>query len=279
MKLPQPKYAVADVDHKYSIALPDGETIGPLVSVTKVLDVRAKPALIAWSAREAANYFKTEILRVGAPALDVSMLELIAKDAAQAHRRKAKDAADLGSAAHNAFEAIILGRDPESPPKELIEPISAFKAYRLQSDIEVVATEVAVASVKHKFGGRLDFLGYSKKRGGWGIGDLKTSSGFFGSEYALQVGGYAAAVEEMFGLNIAWSEIIRFSKKPPYESEARPVTDMAAAISGFLEALAMVRRDETPLIGKPTFQSAGIAPSADVAVKAKKAAKPLGLGF
>lgn len=259
MKLPDPKYTVTAVNHKYTITRPDGESIGPLKSVTGVLDIRAKPALIAWSAREAANYFKTEILRLGSRALDVATLEQIAKDSAQAHRRKAKDAADLGSAAHGAFEAIILGKDPESPPKELVEPIAAFKAYRIQSDIEIVATELMVASAKHRAGGCLDFLGYSKSRGGWGIGDYKTAAGWFGNDFAYQAGGgYALMVEEQYGIEIAWAEVVRFSKKPPYESEAKPVTDIAAAMSGFLEALAMVRRDEVSLFGEPTFQSAGV---------------------
>jgi len=275
MKLPESRYQVADDKHKYTILLPNGETIGPLHSVTRVLGVLAKDALISWAARESANFFKTEILRMGRTALDPTMLEQIAKDAAGAHRRKAKDAADLGSKCHDAFEAIILGREPEGYPKELEEPVAAFKTYRLQSDIEVVATEVAVASAKHRYGGRLDFLGHSKARGGWGIGDLKTSSGFYGSEYAYQVAGYAAAVEEMYDIKIAWAEIVRFSKKPPYESEARPVTDVAAAIMGFLTALEMVRSNELKLIGAPTFTSAG-KPEASPAPKSKTT---LSMGF
>ena len=133
----------------------------------------------------------------------------------------------------------------------------------------------------HRAGGRLDFLGYSKARGGWGIGDYKTSSGFYGNEYAYQAGGgYALMVEEMYGIEIKWAEIVRFSKKSPYESEARPVLDIRASISGFLAALNIVRSNEIKLIGAPTFTSAGVTPTAaDETIKAKKAAKPSGLGF
>lgn len=281
MNLPQPKYTVTDVNHRYSIALPSGETIGPLKSVTSILNVLAKEALIGWAAREAAGYFKAELLRLGSRALDVATLEQISRDAAQAHRRKAKDAADLGTACHDAFEAIIKGLELPAYPKELEEPVAAFKRYRLQSDIEVVATELAVASAKHHAGGRLDFLGYSESRGGWGIGDYKTSSGFYGNEYAYQAGGgYALMVEEMYGIEIKWAEVVRFSKRPPYESEARPVLDIRAAMSGFLAALDIVRSNEIKLIGAPTFTSAGVTPAAnDVAAKAKKAARPSGLGF
>lgn len=278
--LPAPRYTVSAVNHKYTIVLPSNETIGSLKSVTGVLDIRAKPALIGWAAREAANFFKTEILRLGNRALDVATLELIAKDAAQAHRRKAKDAADLGIACHGAFEAIILGREPENLPPELVEPVKAFKNYRLQSDIEVIATELMVASAKHRAGGCLDFLGYSKSRGGWGIGDYKTASGWFGNDFAYQAGGgYALMVEEMYGIEIKWAEIVRFSKKPPYESEAKPVIDVRAAIAGFLETLAMLRRDETSLFGEPTFTSAGIAPVPGNEVKKNGHKPPAGMPF
>jgi len=276
MKLPEPKYAVTDDNHRYTIRLPNGKEIGPLLSVTKALGVLAKEALIGWAAREAAGYFKTELLRLGRAALTPETVEQIAKDAAGAHRRKAKDAADLGSACHDAFEAIILGREPENIPAELAEPVAAFKRYRLQSDIEIVATELSVASAQHRFGGRVDFLGYSTTRGGWGIGDYKTSSGFYGNEYAYQAGGgYACAVEEMWGVKIVWAEIVRFSKKAPFESEARPVTDIDSAKAGFLTALQMARSNEIKLIGAPTFTSAGSPASAPAA----KSKPKLAMGF
>ena len=112
VELPKPLYTVTDVDHKYSIRMPGGQVIGPLISVTKVLNVIDKPALKGWAAREAANYFKAELLRLGGRALVSGELDRIAKEAAGAHLRKAKDAADLGTACHDAFEAIIKGLAP-----------------------------------------------------------------------------------------------------------------------------------------------------------------------
>ncbi|MBI4396838.1 MAG: hypothetical protein HY548_07070 [Elusimicrobia bacterium] len=276
-QLPPPQYEVTDDNHRYTIRLPSGDLIGPLVSVTSVLGVLAKDALIGWAARESAAFFKAELLRLGARALTPVVLDQIAKDAAQAHRRKANDAADLGSVCHNAFEAIIKGQEPIDYPKEIEQPISAFKVYRLQSDIEIVATELPVASAELRYGGRLDFIGWSESRGGWGIGDYKTSSRFYGNDYAYQAGGgYARAVEEMYGIEIKWAEIVRFSKKPPFESEARPVTNIRAAIDGFLAALAIVRANEVPLIGAPTFSSAGTAAQSASAKAKRKAALPMG---
>ena len=273
MKLPEPKYTVTAVNHKYTILMPNGDKIGPLKSVTGVLGVIDKPALKGWAAKMAAEYFSKEILRLGAGALNATTLEQIKKDAIAAHRTFAKDAADLGTACHNAFEAIILGNDPVVPV-EIEEPVNAFKNYRLKSDIEIVSTELMVGSAAHRWGGCLDFLGYSESRGGWGIGDYKTSSGFYGNEYAYQAaGGYGAAVEEQYGIEIKWAEIVRFSKKPPYESEARPVTDVRASIAGFMHALNLTRSNELKLIGEPTFVSAGIPAEAPVTAKVKTAAK------
>ncbi len=262
MKLPDARYSVtADSKHRYQVIMPDGSVVGPLKSVTKIVGIIEKPALIQWAAREAANYFRAEILRLGGT-ITPEMIDVIAKDAAMAHRRKAKDAADLGTKCHDIFEAIIKGTEPESVPTELTEPTSAFKKYRLQSDIEVVTTELSVASLIHRFGGRLDFLGYSKKRGGWGIGDFKTSKSLeYGNEYSYQVGGYAICAEEMYGIKICWCEIVRFGKTPPFDSEARPVSNVDYAKAGFIHALELSKSCETKLIGEPNFTSAGIPES------------------
>jgi len=278
MKLPEPKYIVSEDNHKYSIVLPAGETIGPLKSVTGILQVLNKPALIGWAAREAANYFKAELLRLGRTALDPAMLDQMAKDAAGAHRRKAKDAADLGSKCHEIFQTIIQGKEPEMIPSELVEPTLDFKRWRMQSDIEIVALELPVASLEYRFGGRLDAVGHSKTRGGFGIVDYKTSKSLeYGNEYSYQVGGYAAALSEQYGIDVAWAEIVRFGKTAPFDSEARAVTDLPAATAGFLSAVALTRSGDVRLIGEPSFCTKTVrAVESPVSARKKNAASALG---
>ena len=277
MLLPEPRYTVHDKNHRYTIELPGGERIGPLKSVTGVLGVINKPALVNWSAREAAKYFKAEVLRMGGRITDPAVLEQLAEDASRAHTRKAKDAADLGSACHDIFEAIIKGQEPASIPPELVEPAKDFKRWRLSTDIEIVATELAVASAEHKFGGRLDAVGFSKERGGFGIVDYKTSKSLlYGNEYSYQVGGYALAVQEQFGVEVKWAEIVRFGKVPPYDSEARPVNSLQLAISGFITALMLTRANEIRLIGEPSFATASLRAEEEAAKPRKKAGSDLG---
>lgn len=281
-QLPKPRYAVTDPGekHKYHIQHPDRGLLGPLRSVTKISGGLEKPALIAWAAREASNYFKTEILRLGSKALSPENLDRIAEDAKNAHRRIAKTAADLGTACHNAFEAIMEGREPESVPPELVEPIKDFKRWRLATDIEHVASELVVGSARLLFGGRLDAVGYSKERGGFVLIDYKTASGFYGNEFAYQTGGYALAFEEQYGAPIAAIEIARFGKKPPYDSEARPVIDVPAAVRAFEILVGVANAQEIPLIGAPSFTtSAERAEEAKSAKPKTKAKAPAGAGF
>jgi hypothetical protein len=277
MNLPDPKYTVEDPagKHKYVINHPTLGTIGPLKSVTKIVGVLDKPALIGWAASEAAKFFKAELLRTGAAAMTPDELDRIASAATGAHRRKAKDAADLGTACHAIFEAIVANKEPEQIPAELAEPAKDFKRWRLSTDIEIVAQELPVGSARLQFGGRLDVIGYSKSRDGFGIVDYKTSSGFYGNEYAYQVGGYALAVEEQYGIKVDWAEIVRFGKKPPFDSEARPVVDMQGAKAAFERLVAVSAFQDEELIGAPSFTTAAARAAEAPAVKAQK----VGLGF
>lgn len=256
MKLPEPRYIVTDKNHRYTIHA-GNENYGPLDSVTKILGVINKPALVAWSAREAAKFFKEELFRLNPVGrLDSVLLGNIEKEAAMAHRKKSGAAMEIGTAVHALFQAILEGNEPPNIPPMLAEIVKEFKLWRSSTDIEIVAQEIAVGSIKEMFGGRFDAIGYSKSRGGFGVVDFKTSKGFFGNDYAYQVGGYGVAIEEQYGIDITWAEIARFSKEFPYNAEVRPVSDIFGAKMGFMEALALIRREKKSYIGQATYESA-----------------------
>jgi hypothetical protein len=239
IKLPKPRYEVTDDNHKYTIAMPDGSRRSG----------RSSPSPRPQRPRQAraqglGRPHGAGLLQEGDPpprarGAQRRRSSRSPRTPQKAHTVFAKDAADLGSACHDAFEAIILGKELETypPSSRSRSPPSRTGAWA-GSDIEIVDTETRRRLAEHKAGGRLDAIGYSESRGGWGIVDYKTSSGFYGNEYAYQVGGgYALMVEEMFGIEVKWGEIIRFGKKPPYDSEGRPVAGMAEAKQGFLHAL------------------------------------------
>lgn len=74
-------------------------------------------------------------------------------------------AADAGTKAHDMVEAFINGRpEPEvtGDMDVIAKARAAFEVYRgwqAMTKLEVVYTEVALVSDKHKFGGRLDAIG------------------------------------------------------------------------------------------------------------------------
>ena len=281
MKLPKPKYTVSDVNHKYSIMLPSGETIGPLKSVTTILDVISKPALYQWYARMACEQIEQRLMVIAGQNIRLTP-DWITEVVAEGRKRPkvVKDeAAELGTAAHAAFEALIKGASPIAPP-EIAPAIEEFRRWLGQTKTTIVAQEVRVGSAKYKFGGRFDALG--EREGKIGILEWKTATGLY-PEFALQTaGGYAIAVEEQYpGTKIEWVDIARFPKKSPWGTEICPVIDMAAAREGFLAALTLTRALKADLIGAAsysTFAENIPAQNAPLATVPKK--KPvLPLGF
>lgn len=258
-ELPPPRYVVEDPkgNHRYRIRRPDGTTSERLKSVTGVLAVINKPALVNWAARVACEQIESRLRSLAATAPSVVLTdEWIAAVVAEGKKRPTAvkdEAADLGTAAHAAFEAIIANRVPDVPPA--IRPaVDEFRRWLATSGTVIVAQEIPVGSDKHQFGGRLDALGWRPGKG-FGILDWKTSNGIY-AEYALQTaGGYALAVEEQYGLLIEWVDIARFPKKAPWGSEVVPVTDIATARRAFLSALSLGRDLDAPLLGEPTYST------------------------
>ncbi len=206
-------------------------------------------------------------------------------EAASKQPDKVKDeAADIGSMVHAAIEAIIKGEEPHVPER-IATPVAEFRTWFAGTKTEIVAQELAVGSVKHLFGGRLDAIGVRKIDGKWrwGIGDWKTSAGIY-EEMALQVaGGYAIAAEEQFpGLKIEWADIVRFAKAEPYGSESKPVLNMDVARRAFLGALQLGRDLETEFFGPASYSTFEARAAAKDEGKAKTSAAikaPAAIGF
>lgn len=217
-------------------------------------------------------------------ALDATLLGVMVEAASKQPEKVKEEAADIGSQVHAAIEAIIKGEEPVVLER-IKQPVAEFRTWFAGTKTKIVAQELAVGSVKHLFGGRLDGLGLREIDGRWrwGIADWKTSAGIY-EEMALQVaGGYAIALEEQFpGLKIEWCDIIRFAKAEPYGSEAKPIINMDVARRAFLGALQLGRDLETEFFGPAsysTFETRAAAKTEASAETKKKVAAPAGLGF
>ena len=168
-------------DHRYYF---NGH--GPNVSVTTVLDIMSKPALITWKAQEAARAMYRDL-----PDLR-KMTEQDAVNWAVKEADKARDtAARIGSGVH--LLADMASRASESDSKgfgvsEQEEPyLDAFTDFLGRySASSIVSSEKAVWS-ENGYAGTYDLLMLINDEL-WLI-DIKTSKGYY-PEYGLQLAGY-----------------------------------------------------------------------------------------
>lgn len=157
-----------------------------------------------------------------------------------------KEAADLGTMAHQVFDRVVKGETVkiEDVPEAVRVPVKSFLDWLDGSGIQLIMGDTRVASIMEGFGGSLDALGW--KDGQYGILDWKTSSGIW-PEYALQVAAYAQGFEETFGVPIGWAEIIRFDKTRPVFEHKR-VANLTMSYGAFAAA-----RELKNLLNEPQY--------------------------
>lgn len=207
-------------------------------SVSSCLTVIAKPALIPWAKKEALLSVESELKRrmknkdkARITLNDVWISEMLLAAKKQPDKIK-DDAAEFGTQSHDYIEKIINGKDLKVPEK-FSGPVEAFKEWWIGSGMEFVMAETSVASVNYGYGGRLDAVGM--RHGHYVLLDWKTGNGIY-DEAALQVGAYANALKETYGIEVKEAIIVRFGKKLPIEFEVKELMDIDQSFNGFLVA-------------------------------------------
>lgn len=159
-------------------------------SVTTILGALGKPWLGAWAAKMVAEYaveYRAEwesLPKAGA----VRLLK-------GAPWEKRDAAGSLGTAVHDAIEALVLGQTPPEYPEPVAERMSHFDRFLADYRPEFVASEAAVFNRKYRYAGTLD--GIARIGGETLLLDVKTSKDVY-PEYALQLAAYRFA--EFLGL-------------------------------------------------------------------------------
>jgi hypothetical protein len=149
-------------------------------SVTTVLGILAKPALIYWAAKTAAE-----------AALDDPTLSVA--QACAAIYKKRDTAGDLGSDIHRMIDRQEYDMDKvEGVAKGYIE---AYEKFRKQIPHKIILKEQIVYSEKHKYAGSFDALIETKDKKIILV-DYKTSKSVY-PEYAIQLEAYRSAILEM----------------------------------------------------------------------------------
>jgi len=158
----------------------------PLPSVTEILSVIAKPALIYWAAKTAAKN-----------ALENPFLSL--EEAISSIYKRKTEAADKGKDVHKVIANLLQGNEiqvsnPTAPY------LKAFQKFKKTIPCRLLLSEKVVYSKKYGYAGTLDFLTKFRDNTLW-ILDFKTGKNIYPQESALQLIAYKEALEEMYPKN------------------------------------------------------------------------------
>jgi len=183
-------------------------------SVTTVLKVINKPALINWASGCAVDFISEQIK----PGESYDELELSAmwQGARKAHWQKKVDAGDLGTFLHKWVESYIKGEKPGKPVNEqLQESVLKFLIWVKKHNVKFLLSEQVIFSKKYMYCGTTDFI--CTIDGKMYIGDLKTSSGIY-PEMWIQTSAYRhARSEEFTNEKFEGQLIVRIGKDGTFE--------------------------------------------------------------
>lgn len=232
-----PLYKVTRVDkdgkHFYQIESDDKWLPG----VTTILKVLNKPALIPW----ALNCMEANILNAISPGsiCDIKSLKEIIKESKGIYKKKAEDAANIGTRIHNAIDAIIHGNNYERDAQVDIG-VEGFLRWQEANKLKIILGDTRIASKIFGYGGSLDFLAESAN--GVVIFDVKTTKKMKGGEhgiypeYAYQLSAYKQAFEETYGAKVSDVYALWINKETPGFLPLR-VGHWGSCFEGFLSCL------------------------------------------
>lgn len=201
-------------------------TNGDAPSVTTILGVLAKPALVGWAAREerrmiaalAGQLYSRLFKLVDEPVTPEKFVEILLDEAGKgAHRTLLEKAANVGTQVHKRIEWTLKGelgieREPVEPPLNSPQAQRSWDRWlewRVQVQLKVVAIEKAVFSGLFGYGGTLDLL--AEVDGILSVLDFKTGKAVYSEAYLQNVAYRMALMEEGIEAKGGW--IIRLPKE------------------------------------------------------------------
>jgi len=210
-------------------------------SVTTVLQIVAKPALLGWSRKVALEKVRHTLLdqmRTGERLAGITpgWIDTMLEAARKRPDEERDQAADFGLRSHELIDSVLRGEETIVPAD--LEPVmEGFDGWQAESGLDITATEQVVCSELHGYAGTFDAVATRDGEGVYVI-DFKTSNGIY-DEMSFQVAAYAQAYEEQTGQEVLGGYVVRFGKRKP-EFETREV-DLEQGLCGFLGALALWR--------------------------------------
>lgn len=218
-------YADADGKKKYT-------------GVTTVINVLAKPALIGWAARMAAEYIQA-VMEKGEPIT----LDVIA-EAKVAHTKKKEAAGEAGTDAHALVEDFVKrcieinAGAPQDMGLEVDKPIEKFVEWAKENVKTFLFSERQMADIDLFLAGTCDFA-YIGKDGKRYMADFKTSSGVYGIDFWLQTAAYRMLAEKNGDEPYDACVVVRMGKDGSFE--VLRMFDYETCKNAFLSCLTLYR--------------------------------------
>lgn len=179
-------------------------------SVTTILSIIAKPALVSWAANTAIASVREQILP--GVAYDELQLQTILESSRLAHNKKKTDAGNYGTFMHDWIEGYINGKGMTLPINPVLK-ISAenFIKWEIENNVKFLVSEQIIYSKKYGYAGKLDTI--CTIDGELYLIDWKTSNGIYPLEMGAQLSAYKIAREEEFGEKYKGVGIVRIDKE------------------------------------------------------------------
>ena len=223
--------------HWYSV---DGDYVP---SVTTILNVISKPALMPWAVKMGAEWFRDN--RKDYLKGDIKLDDMV-KGIKGAYRKKSQAALNIGEEVHAWCEQAIkfklgVGTMPSMPENEIVrESIENFRDWTKENDVKWLSSEEKVYNRKYKYAGTVDAI--AEVNGVFGVIDFKTSKRLY-DEYDLQVSAYGETIEDIYGRDCESSWLLRFDKEDgSFESKELQSGDHAENFMAFYGALCLYNR-------------------------------------
>lgn len=235
------KLEYTDKSHRYRASV-DGGKPEHCPSVTTILNVLNKPALIPLAVKCACNYVEENLRKlVSGDTFSVQDVFKVIERARTAHDVAREDAAEIGTNVHDwlgyywTYPSEYPALPDEARTKKCIEAaLSWFKEHKL----EPVAVEEPQYSRLHHFCGRPDWIG--EIDGQLAVLDYKSTRSIY-AEVSLQMAAYGLMHHEMAGEKPVARYALRLDKEDG-SFEARKYTDNELDEDSFFACLKIYRR-------------------------------------
>ena len=187
-----PKHSIlkANGDGERATTIADARKLKLFPSVTNILAVLDKPALITWKQKQAI------LAAIKSPKTAEESEDYYCKRIIDASMEQVAEAADLGSSIHHAIESWL--NDKAAPPPELAVYVNPIMEWFTATAITTSATEKTLVNQQRGYAGTADVLFHYGKKG-IGVIDFKTRKTTEGKKIepydgqAMQLSAYAAA--------------------------------------------------------------------------------------